>query len=97
MFSSSSFFSIGRLTGQRIPMHRPMFIVQIMASTFIICLTAFMATISVLTNMTISIEYLTEMIAALVQLLDWCWAGKKAFDEVRYIHYIRWWHDNIIS
>lgn len=63
-------------------MHKPMFVVQIMASTLIICLTAFIATISVTKDMTIFVKYLTEMIAAFAQLLYWCWVGNKVFAEV---------------
>lgn len=63
-------------------MHRPMFVVQIVSSTLIICLTAFIATISVTKDMSIFVKYLTEMIAAFAQLLYWCWAGNKVYAEV---------------
>lgn len=63
-------------------MYRPMFVVQIMSSTLIICLTVFVATISVSRDMSIFIKYLTEMIAGFVQLLYWCWVGNKMFAQV---------------
>lgn len=63
-----------------------MFVVQIMSSTLIICLTAFIATISVKKDMAIFVKYLTEMIAAFAQLLYWCWVGNKVFAQVCTIH-----------
>ncbi|XP_031636146.1 odorant receptor 47b-like [Contarinia nasturtii] len=72
---------IYELTEQLNSMHRPMFIVQLMSSTLIICLTAFIATTSVTKDITIFVKYSTEMIAAFVQLGYWCWAGNKVFAE----------------
>lgn len=71
-----------RLTGRLNAMHMPMFVVQICASTLIICLTGFIATISVTKDMSVFVKYLTEMIAAFAQLLYWCWVGNKVFAEV---------------
>ncbi|XP_055323830.1 odorant receptor 49b-like [Sitodiplosis mosellana] len=70
---------IYELTSQLNALHRPMFVVQIMASTLIICLTAFIATVT--KDMTVFVKYLTEMIAAFAQLLYWCWVGNKMFAE----------------
>lgn len=58
-----------------------MHLCQLIASTSIICLTAFEAVLA-LSDPSVCLKFLVYMTAALFQLLFWCWLGNEIFHQV---------------